>query len=423
MVKFKNLIFLSLFTGLFFSSLFEFISEVSLQYKIGKEDFKIKTSGLDDSWNIYLENFGLDMVIDLDDCIYVVMPDRYYRDVIIIKYNNSGDQLWRLNIDGLRVECSEITVDSQSNLYLASMYDNQTTDDNMILFKFNSSGNLKWQQTWNGGVNGDIIDIAIDSDDSIFVYGTSDLAETFNFDLFIVKYNNSGDQQWFHVYEESGGDYDGWDMEIDSNDNIIVSCVSYLQDNHSFWIKWFNQSGDLKLNVTSNKGGFYSLAVDSLDNVISVNRTSIVKFDNIGNLIWKWDHQIERSWQVKIALDSFNNIYAATSVSIPEDHHTYDLYLIKINNSGDFDCYLTWGGAGKDDLNAINIDSYDNIYLLSEDFLIKNPESNGKSLTNIKLWNFYMILFGICFVISIISLLFIIKEKGDNDLEIKSDND
>ncbi|MCK4381246.1 MAG: hypothetical protein KAW51_08930 [Candidatus Lokiarchaeota archaeon] len=422
-MKFKNLIFLSLFTGLFISSLLEFISDASLQYKIGKEDFKIKTSGLDDSWNIGLENFGMDMVIDLNNCIYVMIPDRYYRDVIIIKYNNYGNQLWRLSLDGLRVYSSKITVDSQSNLYLASMYDNQTTDDNMILFKFNSSGNLKWQQTWNGGNNGDVIDIAIDLDDSIYVYGTSDLAKKFNFDLFIVKYISSGDQQWFHVYEELGGDYNGWDMEIDSNGNIIVSGVSYLSDNHFFWIKWFNQSGDLKLNITSNKSGFYFLAVDSLDNLISVNRTSIVKFDNIGNLIWKCDHQIERSWQVKIALDSFSNIYAATSVSIPEDHHTYDLYLIKINNSGDFDCYLTWGGAGKDDLKAINIDSYDNIYLLSEDFLIKNPENNGKSLTNIKLWNFYMILFGICFVISIISLLFIIKEKGDNDLEIKSDND
>ncbi|MEE9379453.1 MAG: hypothetical protein V3V33_15615 [Candidatus Lokiarchaeia archaeon] len=432
-MKFNNLIFLSLFTGLCISSSFEFISDISLQYKIEKKDFKINTSRLDDSWNIYLENFGLDMVIDLNNCIYVMESEhyscgfgcRYHGDLIIVKYNNSGDKIWRNYLDGFIAEHSRIAVDSESNLYLASMFENQTLDENMILLKFNCSGNLEWQQTWNSGDSGEVIDIVIDSDDSIFVYGTSDLAEAFYFDLFIVKYNNSGDQQWFHVYEELKGDHRGWDMGIDSNDNLIFSGYSFLIENetlnHYHWLRCYNQSGDLKWNITSNKGGFYSLAVDSLDNVISVNRTSIVKFDNLSNLIWKYDHQIERSWQVKIALDSFSNIYAAASISIPEDHHTYDLYLIKINSSGNFDWYLTWGGAGEDHLKAINIDSNNNIYLLSDNYLIKNPENNGKPLTNIKLWNLYMILFGVCIFISAISLYFILKHRTPKNLrtEIK----
>ena len=203
-MKFKNLIYLSLFTGLCISSLFEFSSILSFQYKTENKDLNIKTNILNDYWIVGLENYGLDMAIDLNNCIYVMTPDIYYTELIIIKYTNYGDQLWRFNLEGLRRTSSEITVDSQSNLYLASNYYNQTTDNSMILFKFNSSGNLKWQQTWNEGSAGDIIDIAIDSDDNIYVFGTIYLAKMFKYDLFIIKYNSSGDQQWFYVYEELG---------------------------------------------------------------------------------------------------------------------------------------------------------------------------------------------------------------------------
>jgi len=433
MVKFKNLIFLSLFTGLFISSLFEFISDVSFQYKIGKEDFKIKTSGLDDSWNIYLENFGLDMIIDLNNCIYVMESEHYYcgfgcryhGDVIIVKYNNSGDQIWRIDLDGFIVEYSRIAVDSESNLYLASMFENQTLDENMILLKFNSSGDLQWQQTWNGGDSGDVIDIAIDSDDRIYVYGTSDLAEAFDFDLFIVKYNSSGDQQWFRVYEELGGDYKGWDMEIDSDSNLIVSGYSFLIENetvnHYHWLRCYNQSGDLKWEILSDDGGFYTLAIDSLNNIFSFSYSGIMKYDTLGNLLWKWNNNREIWWQFSLTFDSFDNLYAGTSISIPEDHHTNDLYVIKLSNSGNFEWYLTWGGSDNEYLRDICIDSNNSIYLLSDNFLIKNPENNGKPLTNIKLWNLYMILFGVCIFISAISLYLILKHRTPKNLrtEIK----
>ena len=96
----------------------------------------------------------------MNNCIYVLAaenfysgfgPSRYYGDLILLKYNSSGDQLWRVEIEGLRLENSKIVVDSKSNLYLATMYENRTIVPSMLLFKFNSSGDLKWQRIWDGG--------------------------------------------------------------------------------------------------------------------------------------------------------------------------------------------------------------------------------------------------------------------------------
>lgn len=423
MVKFKNLIFLCLFSGILISSFLEFTSSVSFQIKIKGEDFNLKTNGFNDSWSIDLESFGLDMTIDLNDCIYVMSSESYhcgfgcvyYGDVIIMKYNQSGTQIWRIDLEGLRVEHSGIAVDSMSNLYLVSMYDNQTIEDSMILFKFNSSGELQWEKTWNGGENGDIVDIAIDAEDNVYIYGTSDLDKEFKNDLFIIKYNSTGDQQWFYIYEEINGEYEGRDMEIDSDNNLIVSGYYFFFENETVnkyhWLRCYNQSGDLKWEILSDVGDFYTLAIDSLNNVFSFSYSGIMKYDTLGNLLWKWNNNREIWGQFSLTIDSFDNLYAGTSISIPEDHHTNDLYVIKLNNSGNFEWYLTWGGSDNENLRDICIDSNNSIYLLADQLLIKNPENNGKSLTNEKLWNFYMILFGICFVISITSLFFTIKRK------------
>jgi hypothetical protein len=339
-------------------------------------------------------------------------PSFYSGDLIILRYNNNGEQLWRINMEGFDLHNSVITVDSKLNLYLASMYRNHTIVENMILFKFNCSGELIWQTTWNGGDNGKVADIEVDSKDNIFIYGRSDLAEDFKFDLFITKYNSTGSQQWFYLYGEIESDFEGWDMEIDSKSNIIVSGYGFLQGDFSYWIRSYNQSGILNWALINDQRGYYRLVVDSLDNIIVLQKSVIIKYDNVGNLIWSWQHYIEFYWSINIVLDSYDNIYLGSTISIPSDHHTYDLYVMKINSSGIFDWYLTWGGSDDEDLVAIDTDSNNTIYLLSDHFLIKNPKSNGKSLTAENLWNFYIILFFICFIISLSSLYLILRRKN-----------
>ncbi|MFX0140577.1 MAG: hypothetical protein ACFFDN_43455 [Candidatus Hodarchaeota archaeon] len=419
-LKGKNIILFGIVIGLLFSSLPQIVPFGFDHRNNRNNNLKIKTNGLNESWNFSFDFFGLDMVIDFNNCIYIMTAEDYYSgpgpgyygDLIILRYNSTGDQLWSFHLEGLRSEYSAIVVDSKSNLYLASMYENETIVPNMILFKFNSSGDLKWQKTWDGGINGYIVDIDVDSNDNIYIYGTSDLAESFKFDLFIAKYNSSGDQQWFHLYGEAEGDYDGWDMEIDLNSNVIVSGYYHLQEDFLNWIRCYNQSGQLKWEIISEQGGFYTLAVDSSDNLIVGRKSDIAKYDNSGSFIWSLNHQIEFYWAIKIAFDSSDNIYVGAGISIPADHHAYDLYVVKINSSGDFEWYLTWGGSGDEDLIAIDIDSNKNIYLLSDHLLIKNPEHNGKLLTNEELWMFYLFFFGICILISTISLFLILKRKA-----------
>ncbi|KKL62666.1 hypothetical protein LCGC14_2182890, partial [marine sediment metagenome] len=88
-----------------------------------------------------------------------------------------------------------------------------------------------------------------------------------------------------------------------------------------------------------------------------------------------------------------------------------DVLMIKINKSGNYGDYLTWGGLENDNFMGIDVDSNSNIFLLTLYYLIKNPVSNNKSLYRTMLWFFYIFLFGVCFVLSLISIYVILRRR------------
>jgi len=432
-LKVKSIILLIFLIVLPFSSFFQLLSDVSVKIGTEKEDFQIKTAALEEGWEIQLDTFGKELVIDSNNCIYVMSSEhyhcafgcRYYGDVIIMRYNSLGDQLWSVRLEGLWPEYSGVVVDSVHNLYLTSLLSNNTLNNTVVLIKFNSSGAFQWQQTFTIGDNGHLTDIAIDSADNIYLYGTSDSYEEFRFDMFIVKYNSLGEQLWFRIYGENNTDYYTFDIEIDSHDNIIISGHNSQVINqtyqHYWWLKCYNQSGDLKWNISRKDTRFYTFSLDSSNNIISFKYThNILKFNDVGSLLWKWKSKVSYRGVPYIAFDSFDDIYVATTKSIPEDHDNTDLYLFKLNSSGKFKWYLTWGGSDDDTVRAIDIDINNNIYLLSNHVLIKNPINNGKSLTNENLWNFYITVLIICLAISGISLYLIIRRKIPKVLKNKS---
>ena len=432
-MKAKYFTSLGLVIGLLFSFLPQFVLVPFLQLQIGDNNCNIKTNGLNESWSLHLDYIPQALTIDLNNCIYLVEDDYSFDYLLkVVKYNPLGAILWNTHFEGFHVVNPIIKTDSNNNLYLACSYINQTSQGwwRRTLFKFNSSGDIQWQRIWESENITYISDIAIDSEDNIYIYGTWESSDWTMHKIFIMKYNSTGDQLWYHIFEEGTTNIQGWDLEIDSDKNIIISGTSY--NNQSIhWLRSYNISGGLQWSVNSKFESFPILALDSLDNVISIawdysnydRHLILVKYDKTGNSIWNYTFEsrfVNRLWQpipapmkyqFDLTLDSSDNIYIIWDIEIPNDLYTTDILMIKINNSGSFEWYLTWGGPDYDELLSIDLDFNDNIYLLSDHYLIKNPVNNGKSLYRTNLWNFLIILFGVFCFISLVSLYFIIKPK------------
>lgn len=434
-MKIKHFTFLSLIIVLVLSFLPLFLPIAFLNGYFERNNNNIKTNGLNEDWSRSIDCIGQYVTIDSSNCIYVVGFDVSWDSSLkLLKYDSSGVLLFNKHFEGFYINSPKIKTDSNNNLYLASSYKNQTSQWKKILVKFNSSGDLQWQQVWESEDIENISDIAIDSEDNIYIYGFWVSNNHTNHNIFIIKFNSSGSQLWYHILEESSTYINAFDIEIDSDNNCVVSGSSiYNQSTGWYWLRCYNISGGLQWTITRQFASFPLFALDSLDNAISIALTIdmitydrhlvLVKYDNSGNSAW--NHTFESKftdlfyepvptpmiYQFDLTLDSFDNIYIAWNIEIPNDLYTTDILMIKINKSGDFEWYLTWGGSDYDCSIEIDTDSNGNIYLLTDQYLIRNPISNGKSLYRTNIWNFYLTLFGICCFISVISLYFILKQR------------
>ncbi|MFX1313353.1 MAG: hypothetical protein ACFFHD_12170 [Promethearchaeota archaeon] len=368
-----------------------------------------------------------DMTIDSNNNIYVVGYDLSWDNSLkLLKYDNSGNQLFNKHFADFYIYNPLIKTDSNNNLYLTSNY-------RASLAKFDSSGDLDWQLLFKEEYINLISDLTIDSQDNIYIYCCWDSDDYSNHSVFVIEFDSSGNQLKHIIIEESNNNLNSGGLEIDSENNILVSGSCYYKQ-WIYWLRSYNSSADLKWTIESKFEPYPLFVLDSLDNIITVRETwdnityerdlELIKYNKSGNFIWNhiFDSKFTDNfyysgievpivYQFKLKADISDNVYITWQVEIPNDSYKPDILMIEVNKSGYFERYLTWGGADEDGCIDLDIDSNNNIYLCSYHHLIKNPVSNGKSFYRTNLWYFLLILFGIFCFISLITLYFMIKPR------------
>jgi uncharacterized delta-60 repeat protein len=265
---------------------------------------------------------------------------------------------------------NDVALDSSSNIYITGHTNSSVAKGwEILLLKYNSSGDLQWNATWGGSDSDQGSVIRLDSANNIFVGGSSESFGAGDRDIILVKFDNSGNYLWHRTWGGSEHEYN-CDIAIDSFDNVYLagSTRSFGPDLDVFLAK-YNNSGDLVYNITwSGIGNDYTseVALDTSGNIfiagdmegLAFEDVTIVKFNNSGDYQWhqSWGGD-EFDFVESLSLDSFNNIYVAGSF------YSYgsETCIVKFNSTGHFQWYRTWDGNGN--VQDLIIDSQDNIYL------------------------------------------------------------
>jgi uncharacterized delta-60 repeat protein len=178
-----------------------------------------------------------------------------HRDIITIKYNQSGEQVWAERRDGsahFNDEASCITADASGNVYVAGYSSLDSNNTNCIVLKYNTSGNLQWLNTFNGQGNSEdkAFGIAVDAVGSVYITGFA-TGITSGADYVTIKYNASGVQQWINLYNGTGNGEDKASAIGLLNDYVIVTGASWgTVNNHDYaTVKYSNLAGT-QLQVT-----------------------------------------------------------------------------------------------------------------------------------------------------------------------------
>ncbi len=189
------------------------------------------------------------------------------QDVFVAKYDRNGNVLWVASAGGTESDIGNaITIDNNGNPIITGQftgvatfgtYTLTSTANNINIFtaQLNSTtGAFQWAKAGTGPHTDRGLGVACDPAGNVYV--TGQFTDTVTFDnveytpmynaIFLVKYNNSGTQQWFT--SAGGGTYNIANaIAVDNNSNV------YLTGNFTGTLTFFAQSNFTLTNIYPNR--------------------------------------------------------------------------------------------------------------------------------------------------------------------------
>ena len=162
-------------------------------------------------------------------------------DWAIIKYNSAGLQQWIVRYNGPgNAEDSpyEMVLDQAANLYITGYCMGKGNNFDFLTAKYNSDGVKQWAYHYNAPANKDDIsnDIVLDHAGNVCVTGKSHNPDG-NADYLTIKFNNSGVRQWIARYNRPNKSHArALDIAVDSENSIFVTGRTFGTHTGDDWV-------------------------------------------------------------------------------------------------------------------------------------------------------------------------------------------
>ena len=300
-------------------------------------------------------------------------------DLYVLKLDATGNLVWVKAMGGPSIEIAlGITVDAFGNVYSSGGYSGSVDFDpgsgtsiltskgstDIYVQKLDSLGNFVWAKSM-GGNAGDY-SLSIDVDVAGNTYNTGYYRDTADFDpnsgtstyitkgsgdIYVQKLDASGNLVW--VASAGSSDFErGFAIVVDNNGDI------YSTGHFQKTVDFDPSSGKVEL-ISHGSNDIY-----------------VQKHDAAGNLLWaKGMGGLDAEYGIALAVDNNNNIYTTgyyrdtadfdpgvdTIIFIPNPGNG-DVYIQKLNASGNFVWAASMGGLGYDRALSIDVDKNGVVY-------------------------------------------------------------
>lgn len=314
-------------------------------------------------------------------------------DVFLVKIDPSGIVLWAKTFGGADGDQGNgIAIDASGNVILTGWYTSAsitfdatvlnnvgTASSDLFIAKYDSSGNLMWAKGAGGSVNDRGYAVSCDANSNIFItgwyssptinFGTGSLtnAGSATNDVFLVKYDANGTALWSKTI--GGSSVDGG-----------RACATDLLGN-TYVIGSFSSSS---INfgtgtLTNASSGTYDLFVAKYDpmgtSLWSTNVGGI--YDEMGNGIAISGNNIYLTGSFSSPSVTFGSTAALTNVSAG----TSDIFLASYSLTGTANWSKGIGGIDADEAKCVCVDTSGNAYI-SGSFISTSISFGTNTLTN-----------------------------------------
>ena len=324
---------------------------------------------LDGDGNVYVAGSYADTV-DFDPGVGISnLTSAGSWDAFLSKFDGDGNLIWVKSMGGVSYDSSNaVTVDSNGNVYIAGYYSDTVDFDpgegisNMtsagssdaFLSKFDGDGNFIWAKSMGGISDDKSYDIAVDGSGSIFVSGY--FSETADFDpgvgtnylismgatdAFLSEFDGNGNLVW--ATQAGGSEWDNG-IEIELGENGYIYTAGYFGKN--------NGTGGLDYDIfVSRWGGDGSLIWEKTIGGTEYDSAHDMALDDNGDIY------LTGYFGNTVDFDPGEGISNLTSAGAS------DIFVCKLDSTGNFIWVEKLGGASSDSGNKIAVDGSGNLYL------------------------------------------------------------
>jgi protein involved in ribonucleotide reduction len=294
-------------------------------------------------------------------------------DVYLLKVDGSGNKVWEKTYGGTGDDYGQSVQATKDGGYIVAGY---TTSfgaglADFYLVKVDSSGNKMWEKTYGGAGWDQGNSVQVTSGGGYIIAGhTNSFGAGVN-DFYLVKVDRSGNKMWAKTYGGSGSDQ-GNSVQVTSDGGYIISGMStsfgngsgdvYLvkvdRSGNKVWEKTYGGTQwDNSWNVQVTKDGGYIIAGVTESFGDQYGDVYLVKTDSSGNKIWEKTYGgTGMDWGYSVHVTSDGGYIITGTISAPGNVDT-DVYLVKIDGSGNKLWEKTYGGAGWDQGNSVQVTS------------------------------------------------------------------
>lgn len=355
--------------------------------------FGINTFAQDFEWVNNFGSFpspehGMSIALDSNGNIYSTgyIDLGFNERVFVQKVDSSGNVLWHKECIGSNAYGAAICVDKYGNTYTTGYFTSGTLDfdpgagtfnltaptsgTNAFILKLDSNGNFQWAKSMgvNASINTKGVSICIDNSENIYSMGSFQG---------IVDFDPGLDT--FNLYPTVGGWGDVYIQKLTSSGDFIWAKSICGTDD----VEGLSIASDASGNIHTT-GNFYYDPVDFDPGVGTFNLSPlgvggnifIQKLDSAGNFVWaKAMSKLGGSGEGKsLVIDDVGNIYCTGGFSGTLDFDpgagtnnvssfgSRDIYIQKLDSSGNLVWVKTMGGTNWDQGNSIALDNFGNIY-------------------------------------------------------------
>ncbi len=285
-------------------------------------------------------------------------------DVYLVKTDSSGEVLWTRTYGGSSEDVGHSVYQTADGGYVIAGYTHSfgAGGKDVYLVKTDSSGNTVWTRTYGGGRYDEGYSVLQTSDSGYIIAGYTDSFGGGNSNVWLLKTDSSGDTLWTRTY--GGGNYgEGRSVQQTSDGGYVIAGRIFSYSTHSYevyllktdssggtlWTRTYGgRDDDEGWSVQQTSDGGYVIAGHTYYPLYRATDIYVVKTDSAGETLWTRTHDrsyLDQAYSVQQASDGGYVIAGYTYFYPP--HH--DVYLLKMDASGDTLWTRTYGGSDYDE--------------------------------------------------------------------------